>query len=318
MKTKYNNFTNFINFTSSKKEIIINESYIENVLKSIHTIIIASIQKNLGKCLGWIIDSAIDHTISIWKYNPLAGSSYIKLPKELDHPRKGFINIQNTDDNECFKWCSVRYLNPADHNPRRIAKADKGLAKRHDFKDIKVPVKPRDIHKIEEKNSIAISVFGYENKVKYPIHVSKTCCEDKHVDLLLIGEGDKKYYVFTEDINTFMYNHILNYGRKHLCRYCLEAFRTAEKLKYHIKYRCKINGKQTIKMPKKGEYIKFKNYEGKIKSPFIIYADFESILLPEDNGKQKPNESNKYQKHVACSYDYKLVHVDDKFSKPIK
>ena len=39
-------------------------------------------------------------------------------------------------------------------------------------------------------------------------------------------------------------------------------------------------------MPKKGEYVKFKNYERKIKSAFIIYADFESILVPEDNGKQ--------------------------------
>ena len=31
---------------------------------------------------GWIIDSVIDHNINISKYNPLAGSSYIKLPKE--------------------------------------------------------------------------------------------------------------------------------------------------------------------------------------------------------------------------------------------
>ena len=41
--------------------------------------------------------SVIDHTISISKYNPLAGSIYIKLPKELDHPRKVLINIQNID-----------------------------------------------------------------------------------------------------------------------------------------------------------------------------------------------------------------------------
>ena len=42
--------------------------------------------------------------------------------------------------------------------------------------------------------------------------------------------------------------------------------------------------------------------------------------MPEDNGKQNPNESytKKYQKHVACSYGYKLVCVDDKFSKPFK
>ena len=34
------------------------------------------------------------------KYNPLAGSSYIKLPKELDHPRKVLITIQNIDNKE--------------------------------------------------------------------------------------------------------------------------------------------------------------------------------------------------------------------------
>ena len=52
----------------------------------------------------------------------------------------------------------------------------------------------------------------------------------------------------------------------------------------------------------------------------MIYGDFESILAPEDNEKKNSNESytNKYQKHVACSYSYKLVCVDDKFSKPSK
>ena len=70
----------------------------------------------LGKRSGWSIDSIIDHTISISKYHPSAGKSYIKLSKEFDQPRKRLINIQNIDDNECFKWYLIRYLNPADHN----------------------------------------------------------------------------------------------------------------------------------------------------------------------------------------------------------
>ena len=55
-------------------------------------------------------------------------------------------------------------------------------------------------------------------------------------------------------------------------------------------------------------------------SPFTIYADFESIFVPEYNGKQnlKDSYTNKCQKHNACSYGYKLVCVDDKFSKPFK
>ena len=48
--------------------------------------------------------------------------------------------------------------------------------------------------------------------------------------------------------------------------------------------------------------------------------DFESYLVPEDNGKQYPNESlaNKYQKRIACSYGYKSLCVYDKFSKSFK
>ena len=74
----------------------------------------------------------------------------------------------------------VRYLNSANKYPARITKADKDFPKKLDFKEIKFPVKIRDIYKIEKKNSIGISVFGYENKEKHPIYVSKKCFEEKH------------------------------------------------------------------------------------------------------------------------------------------
>ena len=74
----------------------------------------------------------------------------------------------------------VRYLNLADHDPRKITKSNEGFAKRLDFKDIKFLVKIRDIRKIEKK-SIRISVFAYENKEKHSIYVSKKICEEKHV-----------------------------------------------------------------------------------------------------------------------------------------
>ena len=39
---------------------------------------------------------------------------------------------------------------------------------------------------------IANALNGYKNKKKYAICVSKKCCEEKHIDLLLIEEGEKK------------------------------------------------------------------------------------------------------------------------------
>ena len=97
-KTKYDHF-----YSSSKAEIIINERDVGYMFQSFYTTIITIIQKSLGKSSGWNVDSVIDPTVTISKYNPLAGSNYIKLPKELHHLRKGLINVQNIDDNECFK-----------------------------------------------------------------------------------------------------------------------------------------------------------------------------------------------------------------------
>ena len=73
-------------------------------------------------------------------------------------------------------------------------------------------------------------------------------------------------------------------------------------------------------MLKKGKYVKFKNFQRKLKSSLMIYADFENIVVPKDNGKQNPIEfyTKKYQKPVACNYGYELVCVDYKFSKPFK
>ena len=69
--------------------------------------------------------------------------------------------------------CLVRYLHPADHHQVRITKTDKDFPKELDIKKIRFPVKILEIHKIEEKNSISISVLSYKNKVKYPLHISQ-------------------------------------------------------------------------------------------------------------------------------------------------
>ena len=145
--------------------------------------------------------------------------------------------------------CLFRYLHTSDHNPRTIRMVDKYFTRELDFKDIKLPVKIRDIHKVEKKNCICISVFNHENKEKYLIYVSRNTFK-RHVDLLLVGEEGKRHYVLIKDFNSFMYDHKLNHGRKHFCCYCLQAFSTKQIVKCYIDDCFKINGKQKIKMPK--------------------------------------------------------------------
>ena len=116
---------------------------------------------------GLTVYSVIYLNISVLRYNPLYPSSYIKLAKELDHPRKRLINIQNTDDNQCFNWCLVRYLNLTNHHTARIPKTGKNFANRLNFKGIK----------FEKMNSIGISVIGHKNQEKHSIYVPNQCCE---------------------------------------------------------------------------------------------------------------------------------------------
>ena len=79
-----------------------------------------------GLSSGWIIDKIEDINIDIANYDPLAGSSYFTLPPELNNSMKGLINLKN-EDNECFKWCHVRFVNPQNKNLERIKKEDKKM-----------------------------------------------------------------------------------------------------------------------------------------------------------------------------------------------
>ena len=78
----------------------------------------------------------------------------------------------------------------------------------------------------------------------------------------------------------------------------------------------KINGKQTVKL--KSGFIEFKNYSRQIPAPFKIYADFECILKSVKSNKNTIGSyTEKYEDRIPYSFAYKLVCVDNKFSKPV-
>ena len=145
-----------------------------------------------------------------------------------------------------------------DHNPKRIAKAAKDFPIKLDFKDKKLPLKIRDIHKIGKRNSIENSSFVYQEK--HAIHVPKKCYKEKQVDVLLIGKKGKRHYVLIKNVNIIMYDHILQCERKHFCRSYLQAFIIENILNCHMKDYFKIDGKLKIIMPKEPEYVKFRNH----------------------------------------------------------
>jgi len=183
--------------------------------------ILKKIAQWLSEGSGWIIDSVDNHYLNIAKYKPMKGKSYIQLPKELRNSLKGLINMKNKD-NECFRWCHIRHINPQDVHLDRIKKSDISLINKLDYSGVEFPVKINDFSKIERQNSIRINVFGYQNK-PFPIYVSKERT-DYNLNLLLITNEDKQHYVLMKDFDRFMYNQTKHKERKHFCMYCLQYF----------------------------------------------------------------------------------------------
>ena len=284
-------------FFNGKAKTITKANDIEHELSMSRQEILNVIDKWVSEGSGWVIDSINNHYINVTTYKPLHGSSYIELPTELRNPKKGLINIKNKD-NECFRWCHIRHLNPQEKDPQRIKKEDKKMINELNYDGIDFPLSQKHYNKVEKQNSIRINVFGYENGQPFPIHISKETFEDQ-MNLLLITKDEKKNYVFIKDLNAFMYNQSKHKERKHFCMYCLQCFSSERILANHVNNCLTINGAQAINMPKQGENIlKFNNFHKQLPVPFVIYADFQT--------------------HKDCGSAYKVICCyDDKYSKDI-
>ena len=314
-------------FFNGKAKTIIKANDIEHELSMSRQEILNVIDKWVSEGSGWVIDRIDSHYINVTTDTPLHGSSYIELPTELRNPKKGLINIKNKD-NECFRWCHIRHLNPQEKNPQRIKKEDNQSIEGLNFEGIEFPVSQKHYNKVEKQNNIRINVFGYEKGQPFLIHISKETFEDQ-MNLLLITEDEKKHYVLIKDFNAFMYNQSKHKEKKHFYMYCLQCFSSERILATHVNNCLMVNGAQAINMPKQGENVlKFNNFHKQLPVPFVIYADFEAITKKVQGCKQSEemeNEKNKrsyteaYQTHEDCGYGYKLVCCyRERYSKPIQ
>ena len=110
-----------------------------------------------------------------------------------------------------------------------------------------------------------------------------------------------------------MFRKTKNKNKKYFRKSCLQCFSSKHVLAKHKEACFSINGAQSVRLEK--GTTEFKNYFKQIPVPFKIYADFEYNLKTVESCEGF--YSKKYQDHVPCSFTYKLVCVDDEFTKPI-
>ena len=185
-----------------------------------------------------------------------------------------------------------------------------------DYERIKFPISKKNYCKIDRQNNVCTNVFCYESGLIYPIHVSNQKFKDC-MDLLLTSTENKSHYVYIKDLNRFMYNKRKKKNEKYFCKCCLQYFSSAKVLIKHRENCLMINGKQNVKL--KRSSISLKSCFKQVLSPLKIYADFECILKKVECDSIKNNSSytEKYELHITCSFAYKVICIDKKFSKKV-
>ena len=159
-------------YFNSKTFTITNNDQILEELDQASEEILNRIAGWISKGSGWAIEKNLSHHVNVARYSPLEGSSYIPLPEELRNSNKGLVNLRN-EDPKCFLWCHVRHLNPQKKDPHRIKLSDREFEKRLDstsYSGITYPVTINQIPQIEKQNQININLFGYHQKIIFPIN----------------------------------------------------------------------------------------------------------------------------------------------------
>ena len=92
--------------------------------------------------------------------------------------------------------------------------------------------------------------------------------------------------------------------KQHFCMNCLQGF-TQESRRYQHQVYCVDNESVRVEMPKQGLAVEFKDGQNQFRVPFIMYADFESILElmdPVEPGSPSQPYTNEVNQHMPSGW----------------
>ena len=259
----------------------------------------------------WILSRNHAVVLEMVDYQPLGGSSYIELPKDI-YDTKAIVNVKNQDQ-ECFKWSVLAALHPTLKNAERVSKY-------HEYKDelifdgINFPLTIDQIPKFEKQNpGFSVTVIGIDKPerskkgvvlplIMLPLRVPDQQLE-KHVVLLYWEREEQYHYAWVKNLNRLLSRTKSHHSQTYFCERCFQGFISPDLLSKHVEI-CRHIPIQAVQVA--DEEISFKNWAKTEENLFRIYWDFECLLQECDEGDVN-DKTVKVQKHVPCSVAWVLI-----------
>ena len=156
------------------------------------------------------------------------------------------------------------------------------------------------VEKICEQCKINVNIFIYENKKMFPFIVPQSY-HQRFCDILLVKvQNDRAFFVIKNLASIYP----KAYNCKYICRRCLQMCFTKRGYKKHQEL-CLQFKLQKVKMGK-AKQLKFKNIRNQVEVPFVVYSDFESMLVPVSSISK-----NRVSHHVPIAVSYKQTSYID-------
>ena len=210
---------------------------------------------------------------------------------------------------ECFKWAVIAAMNWEEigNNPERVSKLRRYEGE-FDWSGLEFPVSFRDINKFERNNEIGVNILAVENKKIYICRKGRDY--NRIVNLMLIADVEnpnKKHYVAVKSLSRLLSKQNSKHKEaQHFCTNCLNGFESEIIKDEHYEY-CRLKDSVRVEMPTKNPIVKYADGQYQFKVSFVIYADFESILVPVSGAPNNPEMSsprgiNVHQPSGWCMY----------------
>ena len=275
------------------------------------------IGKFQNKGSGWQFASVESFDINVDPFKPLRESSYRPLPHKLA-VKKAIINVQNKEDDMCFKWAVTSAVYQRRVHPERLNSEMRANSEKLNWEGIDFPTPLNQIARFEKQNKYSINVYGYTGSRVYPLRISKHENE-VCINLILLLDKKNKHYCWIKNMSALAASQTNKHkGKRYFCKYCCNSFQWEVSLQKHVEY-CSKQKAVKVVMPKKGTMLSFKNYHRKMRVPFVVYADFEAFTgsistcsLSDDKSYTK-----QYQVHKPCGFSYYIKCYDDGLFPPV-
>ena len=205
--------------------------------------------------------------------------------------KKGAIINPKNSDMECFKWAVIAAMKwrDIDNHPERISRLRR-YEEDFDWTGIKYPASFRDIKRFESRNEITVNILAFEGKQVYICKKGKEY--DRVANLMLITNNNSKHYVAIKSLSRLLRSsNTKNEKKQHFCINCLQGFNEKKSRDEHTVY-CQNNEAVRIEMPNKKPIVRYSDGQYQFKVPFMMYADFESILEQIQGASNNPNISS--------------------------